>query len=71
MTGRWGGGRWPGRCGLEMGGMGRWPSLLLGLLVLVHPSSATSAEAILAASVGLDEDLISRLDVDEEAVLAW
>ena len=54
-----------------MGGMGRWPALLLGLLVLVHPSSATSAEAILAASVGLDEDLISRLDVDEEAVLAW
>ena len=66
VTGRCGG----GRCGVEMGGVGWWPSLLLGLLVLVHPSPATGAEAVLAASVCLDEDLISRLDVDEEAVLA-
>ena len=46
-------------------------ALLLGLLVLVYPTAARAeAEAVLAAATRLDEDLLARLDVYEEAVLA-
>ena len=65
MAGRWrggGGGSWQGGDG-EV-------ALLLGLLVLVL-LTAVGAEAILAAALFLDEDLLAILDVDHEAVLAW